>query len=335
METKEGDSSRSDDPKLIYSLTRKAENFLEKQADSGEPFFLQVSHYANHLKYQALPETVEKYENERVEFKTEYHHDALWAAMNENLDESVGRILAKLEELGLKESTYVIYTADNGYENKTDAKTPAHERGFYKAYPQRAHKYTLTVVLSNLTVSQEYEVQLFFAQNYNDVNEYIIMDLGAVNEFGSLASTQHRGPDRAGIVITGSFVADASSQMFSINLDGDKGPGKGIISGYQLRAIENPSSELPPNIILIYSDDQGWNSTSTRMDPNVPGSKSDFYQTPNLDRFCAEGMRFADGYSPNNVCGPSRNSILFGVSPSKARIISLTDYSQRQYGDST
>ena len=140
---KEGDASDPNDPKLIYSLTRKAEAFLEKQAKTGTPFLLQVSHYANHLDYQALPQTVEKYETERASLKTEYHRDALWAAMNENLDESVGRILAKVDELGLADNTYVIYTADNGYEDKADSKTPVAERGFFKAYPQRAHKYTI------------------------------------------------------------------------------------------------------------------------------------------------------------------------------------------------
>ncbi|VGO22703.1 Arylsulfatase [Pontiella sulfatireligans] len=106
------------------------------------------------------------------------------------------------------------------------------------------------VVLSNLTVGQEYEVQLFFAQNWNSVTEYIIMDLGAVNELGSLASTQYRGSDRTGIVITGSFVANASSQMFSINLDGSKGAGKGIINGYQLRAIDSTSRPVITDFIV-------------------------------------------------------------------------------------
>ncbi|VGO19312.1 sulfatase-like hydrolase/transferase [Pontiella sulfatireligans] len=140
---KEGDSKNPDDPKLIYTLTRKVEGFIADQVKAGKPFFLQVSHYANHLTYQALPQTAGKYENERAGLKTKYHHDALWAAMNENLDDSVGTILAKLKELGIEDNTYVIYTADNGYENKASAKLPAHERGYYKAFPQRAHKYTL------------------------------------------------------------------------------------------------------------------------------------------------------------------------------------------------
>lgn len=56
-----------------------------------------------------------------------------------------------------------------------------------------------------------------------------------------------------------------------------------------------------PNIIVILTDDQGWNGTSVRMDPNIPGSASDFYQTPNLEALAARGMRFSDAYSASPV----------------------------------
>lgn len=144
MENKIGDTKDPEDPKQIYSLTRKAVQFMEDQVKADKPFFMQVSHYANHLKYQARSETVERYTEERGEYATKYHNDPLWAAMNDNLDESVGGILAKIKELGIEGETYVIYSADNGYENKQDSDVPAGERGFFKAYPQRGHKYTLS-----------------------------------------------------------------------------------------------------------------------------------------------------------------------------------------------
>ena len=40
--------------------------------------------------------------------------------MNEDMDTAVGQILNKIEELGIKGNTYVIYTTDNGYELKRD-----------------------------------------------------------------------------------------------------------------------------------------------------------------------------------------------------------------------
>lgn len=67
-----------------------------------------------------------------------------------------------------------------------------------------------------------------------------------------------------------------------------------------------------PNIILILTDDQGWTSVSHRSDPNIPSSKSDFYETPNIDKLAQSGVLFTQGYAPNPICSPSRNSLLLG-----------------------
>jgi arylsulfatase A-like enzyme len=129
------------DPKFIFSLTEKANAFMEKQVKARRPFFLQISHYADHLRYAALPGTIEKYRAQHADKATRYQKNPLWAAMNENLDTGIGMVLDRIDELGIRDSTYVIYTADNGYEDKKDFGKPVHERGYYKAYPQRSHKY--------------------------------------------------------------------------------------------------------------------------------------------------------------------------------------------------
>lgn len=89
----------------------------------------------------------------------------------------------------------------------------------------------------------------------------------------------------------------------------------------------------PPNIILILADDQGWNGLSVPMDPDVPESRSDYYQTPNLDALALGGMRFSRGYSPASVCSPTRHSIQFGVSPAKLRVTDNSGGTQRQHCD--
>ena len=72
-----------------------------------------------------------------------------------------------------------------------------------------------------------------------------------------------------------------------------------------------------PNIVFMLSDDQGWNGLSVAMHPDVPGSKSDFFHTPNLEKFAAEGMRFSAAYAPAPVCSPTRASLLTGKSPAQ------------------
>ena len=80
----------------------------------------------------------------------------------------------------------------------------------------------------------------------------------------------------------------------------------------------NPTS---PNFILILADDQGWNGTSVKMMDNESGSKSDYFETPNLELFAQSGIRFSDAYASAPVCAPSRYSIQFGKTPARLSLI--------------
>lgn len=62
-----------------------------------------------------------------------------------------------------------------------------------------------------------------------------------------------------------------------------------------------------PNVIVVLTDDQGW------MDASVYGSE--FYETPNLDRLAAQGVRFTNAYSASPLCSPTRLSVLTGQYP--------------------
>ena len=88
------------------------------------------------------------------------------------------------------------------------------------------------------------------------------------------------------------------------------------------RGSERPGSEPAerdggdrPNIILLLSDDQGWNGLSVPMEPGNPGSGSDFVRTPRLAELAERGMRVSNGYAPAPVCSPSRASIQTGRTP--------------------
>jgi len=72
-----------------------------------------------------------------------------------------------------------------------------------------------------------------------------------------------------------------------------------------------------PNIVLMLSDDQGWDGLSVPMHPEVPASKGQLFYTPNLERLAARGMRFSNAYSPAPVCSPTRISLQTGKSPAQ------------------
>ena len=67
-----------------------------------------------------------------------------------------------------------------------------------------------------------------------------------------------------------------------------------------------------PNIILIMTDDQGYQDLGCYGSPNI--------QTPHLDQLAKEGMRFTDFYSGNSVCSPSRAALLTGCYPTRVHI---------------
>ncbi len=80
-----------------------------------------------------------------------------------------------------------------------------------------------------------------------------------------------------------------------------------------------------PNIVLILTDDQGWTGTSVPMDQQMPGSASDLYRTPNLERLANEGMRFSNGYAPAPNCSPTRMSIQTGKTAARLGATDILD----------
>ena len=90
----------------------------------------------------------------------------------------------------------------------------------------------------------------------------------------------------------------------------------GLAQADERQNIERPKAERP-NIVLMLSDDQGWNGLSVAMHPDVPASRGQWFHTPNLERLAARGMRFSNAYSPAPVCSPTRISLQTGKSPAK------------------
>jgi arylsulfatase A-like enzyme len=68
-----------------------------------------VSHYAVHVRHAALEVTIQKYLK-----KAGHRKGAMYAALIEHLDDSLGAMLKALDENGISDNTYVIFTSDNG-----------------------------------------------------------------------------------------------------------------------------------------------------------------------------------------------------------------------------
>lgn len=86
-----------------------------------------------------------------------------------------------------------------------------------------------------------------------------------------------------------------------------------LIAVFLLASCANGKASSPakgaqkqrPNIIVIYTDDQGFGDASC-LNPDAK------FQTPNLDRLAKEGISFTNGHSSDTVCTPSRYGLLTG-----------------------
>ena len=84
--------------------------------------------------------------------------------------------------------------------------------------------------------------------------------------------------------------------------------------GFAVGTVPRAGSSRP-NFVFFLIDDLG------RQDLGCYGSP--FYETPNIDRLAAQGMRFTDAYAACPVCSPTRASIMTGKYPARLR---LTNY---------
>ncbi len=83
-----------------------------------------------------------------------------------------------------------------------------------------------------------------------------------------------------------------------------------LVLGYSLwlaAAAFASGDKGPPNIVVFLADDLGWGDLACYGHPRI--------QTPHLDQFAAQGVRFTQCYSACGVCSPSRSSILTGRTP--------------------
>jgi arylsulfatase A-like enzyme len=109
---------------LIDRCNLEAVEFIERHKDS--PFFLYLSHYAVHTRLNGKPELVAEFEKKPGSdkgFKARRNNPHL-AAQLKSVDEGVGMIINKLDELGMSNDTILVFTGDNGGEDRVTSNAP-------------------------------------------------------------------------------------------------------------------------------------------------------------------------------------------------------------------
>lgn len=94
---------------LSDALTSEAVNEITKAVKDGQPFYLNMAHYAVHAPFETDKRFIGHYQD-----SSKSDQAKAFATLIEGMDKSLGDLLDKLEELGVAENTLVIFLGDNG-----------------------------------------------------------------------------------------------------------------------------------------------------------------------------------------------------------------------------
>ena len=105
----------TDNPKDIFGITTRAISFMSDQAKAKKTFYLQLSHFALHSPIESTTDSQKAFSKTP---KGTHHSRTDYAAMTKDFDDSVGKLLEAVKNLGLEKNTYILFTSDNGAGNK-------------------------------------------------------------------------------------------------------------------------------------------------------------------------------------------------------------------------
>lgn len=109
------ENSANPNPKQAYASARLGIDFMTRAVRSGKPFYLQIAQYAGRSALDATPETLAAV---RARAGSRELAQLGAAAVAEDADVTYGLLLRKLEELGILDNTYILYTTDHGTPGK-------------------------------------------------------------------------------------------------------------------------------------------------------------------------------------------------------------------------
>ena len=99
---------------VAEQLTDRALRFIDDNQKA--PFFLYLCHWDVHTPHRSRQEVVKRYQSklEQIPVEQRRNFNPVYAGMIEAVDNSVGRVAAKVDELGLADNTLIVFISDNG-----------------------------------------------------------------------------------------------------------------------------------------------------------------------------------------------------------------------------
>ena len=94
---------------LTEALTIEAHKAMDDSIEQGKPFYLYMSHYAVHVPFAEDSRFIRKYVEAGLDPK-----EAMYAAMIEGMDKSLGNIMANIKRHNIEDNTIILFMSDNG-----------------------------------------------------------------------------------------------------------------------------------------------------------------------------------------------------------------------------
>lgn len=95
-------------------MLQNASKFIDENKD--KPFFMYYAMNTPHYPYQGSKKWLDYYQEKGVKYPRD-----LYAAFLSTMDDNIGQLMLKLEELNLRKNTIIVFQADNGYSTETRA----------------------------------------------------------------------------------------------------------------------------------------------------------------------------------------------------------------------
>ena len=109
-------NNREPNPEESASITEKGIAFITENAGAHKPFFLQMSHYGAGREAEVTPESLAEARDlaEKSGVRADREKELVRLAAVRDMDKAIGRVIATLEELGIADNTYIVFSTDHG-----------------------------------------------------------------------------------------------------------------------------------------------------------------------------------------------------------------------------
>ena len=85
-----------------------------------------------------------------------------------------------------------------------------------------------------------------------------------------------------------------------------------LLASIMLLASFTHATERKPNFIFVIADDQRWDAMGVVQKEHGDKARYPWFETPNMDRLAAEGVRFRNAFITHSICSPGRAGFLTG-----------------------